>query len=530
MGLHKATCLGLAGAALSLWPTPGHGATRDWGMPQGAVMTQAAAWNPQGVPGKKDVARFNLASAYTVTFKSSLSNLELKIGNDKLVFDFGQGIYTLSPTRRYSVQIGLAQDDVGRVTFRNGTLKSGPGTIGRATGSSGNVTLSGAAKWNATGSVTVGGNGSGGLTIIGGSSLNSTTGGVGIYGKSKGNVLISGPESQWKTTGTLQVGGKTSTGSVSVRDGASLDVGDKLDVRKGSSVKIAGGSLSAGSIVRPGTVTFQAGELTLTRSDLTIGPGGALGSVVRIGGKQSLTIARDVILSGGHSELIMDEGHFSAGRTLNSGTIRIRGGEFTGTLLNGPGGRVDVTALSSVFPDDVVNNGELLVGAASQAWFEGNVSGSSGFSGGGLITFTGTYNPGAHELSQALQVVHFDNDIQFTPEARLRLDIGSSESFGDRGIACDRVDVNGQIRLSGVEISLADDAPLRVGDRFDLVTGSIVYEKDFHVNLPVLSSAMSFDVIRGGTALSVVVIPEPAAGTLLAGVAVAMALCRSRRR
>jgi len=530
MRISKTTSLSLAVAAISLVSATGHASTRDWAESRGALMTKSDAWKPFGMPTKRDIARFNLSSAYTISFKSDVINMGLLIGDDKLVFDFGQCTYSLAPTRRNSVYLGLAKKDVARVTLRNGNLNSGPSTVGGVAGSSGNVTLSNAAAWNTNGLLAIGGYGSGGLTVIGGGKLASTTGGVGMYGRSKGNVLLSGDGSDWNVAGTLAVGGKTSTGQVNIRDSASLNVGDKLDIRKGSALTLNGGSLSAASIIRPGSVVFQSGTLNLTKSNLTIGPGGALGSAVTLDGKQTLKITQDVILSDSKSQLIMDKGRFSAGRTLNSGAIGLRGGQFLGTLLNQSSGRVYITAMSPVFADDVVNNGALVVESGSKARFEGDVTGSHGFAGGGEITFAGTYNPGAGGSSPPSQVVSFGNNIIFTPEGHLQLDIGGAGSVAERRIAYDQVNVNGRIHLTNVDIALAGTPALQVGDRFDLVTGSIVYDKSFRLNLPTLPGGLSFNVIRGNTSLSAVIIPEPAIGTLLAGAAAAMALGRPRRR
>jgi len=530
MRISKTTSLSLAVAAISLVSATGHASTRDWAESRGALMTKSDAWKPFGMPTKRDIARFNLSSAYTISFKSDVINMGLLIGDDKLVFDFGQCTYSLAPTRRNSVYLGLAKKDVARVTLRNGNLNSGPSTVGGVAGSSGNVTLSNAAAWNTNGLLAIGGYGSGGLTVIGGGKLASTTGGVGMYGRSKGNVLLSGDGSDWNVAGTLAVGGKTSTGQVNIRDSASLNVGDKLDIRKGSALTLNGGSLSAASIIRPGSVVFQSGTLELTKSNLTIGPGGALGSAVTLDGKQTLKITQDVILSDSKSQLIMDKGRFSAGRTLNSGAIGLRGGQFLGTLLNQSSGRVYITAMSPVFADDVVNNGALVVESGSKARFEGDVTGSHGFAGGGEITFAGTYNPGAGGSSPPSQVVSFGNNIIFTPEGHLQLDIGGAGSVAERRIAYDQVNVNGRIHLTNVDIALAGTPALQVGDRFDLVTGSIVYDKSFRLNLPTLPGGLSFNVIRGNTSLSAVIIPEPAIGTLLAGAAAAMALGRPRRR
>jgi T5SS/PEP-CTERM-associated repeat protein len=532
MRISKITSLSLAVAAISLVSATAHASTRDWAESRGALMTKSDAWKPFGMPTKKDIARFNLSSAYTISFKSNVTNMGLLIGNDKLVFDFGQCTYSLAPTRRNSVYLGLAKKDVARVTLRNGNLNSGPSTVGGVAGSSGNVTLANTAAWNANGLLAIGGYGSGGLTVIGGGKLASTTGGVGMYGRSKGNVLLSGDGSDWNVAGTLAVGGKTSTGQVNIRDNASLNVGDKLDIRKGSALTLNGGSLSAASIIRPRSVVFQSGTLNLTKSNLTIGTGGTLGAAVILDPKQTLNVSQDVTVNGVTGSLDLSGGRFSARRTLNSGTINFRSGEFHGTLVNSAASSaVNITATVAVFANDVVNNGTFSVGEPSKARFEANVSGSRGFTGGGEITFAGTYNPGTSD-SQGLDApVSFRNNIIFTPEARLRLNLGGpSRSFVSDGIAYDRVDVNGQIHLTNVDIALAGTPALQVGDRFDLVTGSIVYDKNFHISLPNLSGGRSFDVIRGNTSLSAVIIPEPAIGTLLAGAAAAMAFCRPRRR
>lgn len=102
--------------------------------------------------------------------------------------------------------------------------------VGRAAGSVGSVTVSGAgSNLTSTGSIMqIGFEGTGTVTVSDGASLDTAAGLViGHFGGSEGTLTVSGPGTSWTTANQVTVGSQ-GTGTVSLSDGASVTHGGDL--------------------------------------------------------------------------------------------------------------------------------------------------------------------------------------------------------------------------------------------------------------------------------------------------------------
>jgi len=236
-------------------------------------------WTPAGgPPGSGDAAVFSrgAASAYTVTFGSGADtvNRQLRVDNDRVTFNLGGRTYQLTQSSQPSVVVGEAA--VGMLTISGGTLAGVDAVVGKNAGSTGQVTVTGAAAhWNLSGNMYLGGSstaqgGSGTLQVTSGGAV-SVTGILRAYGG--GFVDING--------------GTVSAAALSIDPGAIVQLagsisglgtgGSRVDVSNNSSspgLKVLGTNQQVGHVTGNGSLYVAAGAdltaLSIQQNTLTI--------------------------------------------------------------------------------------------------------------------------------------------------------------------------------------------------------------------------------------------------------------------
>jgi hypothetical protein len=257
---------------------------------------------------------------------------------------------------------------------------------------------------------------------------------------------------------------------------------------------------------------------------------------------------------------------FDADGSSNLGEINLLGGtlEFSGNLDNGPDGFIggrgtlianggisnsdpdsrmrfdddtsvlgDVANLGSIailgaahlsFFDDIVQDGELQIGAGSHGIVFGDFSGSGGTTGPGVLEVAGTLNPGSSPAS-----VPFGGDLVLAPTSLTRIEMAGAQvgSF-------DRLDVAGDVVLGGVlELALLDGYVPGDGTSFGIVQASSVVGE--FAGLPNGALVGSLDganfYVQYAPQQVTLTVPEPSVALMLATVGPALVpLWRRRRR
>jgi T5SS/PEP-CTERM-associated repeat protein len=251
-----------------------------------------------------------------------------------------------SSTRAY-----IGNTGTGGVTVDDDSdLRSYYSYVGRASGSTGAVTVSGAGStWTNSIELHVGSLGDGTLHVSdGGAVINNWNGFVGTWSGSAGAATVSGAGSTWSNSGFLYVG-VYGTGTLDIINGAASNTNDGY---------IGQYSGSTGAVTVSG-----AGATWTNSSDLYVGDSGDGtltiddGGLVQVGG--DTYASRHV---GGDCTIDFDNGTLTTGGFLGAtsdlsgtGTINTRGlvsdvdllfdaaGGLTQTvMLNGPGQNIDV--------------------------------------------------------------------------------------------------------------------------------------------------------------------------------------------
>ena len=259
------------------------------------------------------------------------------------------------PTAPHYLGANVALDNDSQVSFRNITVgDTGTGTLaitalsgvwasGNASGDTNSVVLGN--KFGSSGTVTVGdgghllvhpgysghlivGNAGAGLLSVNDAgyvqaadiSIGSQSGSMGTLDVNGGTASVTGvPPNRYSTGvglvvvgGTANSDGTNSPGGTGILNLSSGDLGIQSGKSPGSgalviyshgAVHLNGGSLEAGSIDNShgGTFDFSAGKLSLTNSDLLIGPGGLLGPAVELSAAKTLSVSGTTSVAPGAS-------------------------------------------------------------------------------------------------------------------------------------------------------------------------------------------------------------------------------------
>ena len=264
--------------------------------------------------------------------------------NDDPVYFLSTGIGNPNPTNDLS---GLS---LSSLTFNSGaapiTLTGNPislnlasGTCGIYQNSANPVTIDNALSWTGSNALTLQSQGAGGLVLAGGLSTSAVGSVVSIAG---GSVSFSSSSFGTGTNGNLRVG-NNAPASLTIQNGASLNVGGELDVNYQNTL---------GS---PSTLTLNSGSLTVSganqtiigRASLRTGPGTTSAAFYQTGGTAMLGGLLTVAYNGTATSLFdIDGGSLCANGGLvvgdgttgraGNGSVNIHGSGAV-TIANGPG-------------------------------------------------------------------------------------------------------------------------------------------------------------------------------------------------
>jgi autotransporter-associated beta strand protein len=519
------------------WDNSG-GTANSWGDASNWSTTVAGGSSPSAAAGAGDVARFSatpiVGTAQTVNLNANQSVLGLAVESavtQGITFQGGGTIRTLT----------IGADGVTNASNGAGSVQIG---VANSATQNVNLTLNGSQSWANNGTQPI--NVRGAVTGLG--SPTFTNNGTGT-----GGVGFGSPEGINNTVNKFVQDSATST----------------LSLRAGSNIA---NTFSGGVEVRQGTLLFGNADRNLGTGTLTLGVNGGTGAVTAlINDNSNRSFANAIVLTTGHTGPItirMNEDQvgvshsktFTGGITgTNSFTIQNDGGDdnlnfdtgsinnvgaithtgsattgvttinsvidsnVTGLTQSGPAGLV-LNGINAFTGPTTINGGTLTLGAtgalASSAISVGsggtfNVSAKSGFSLasgqtlGGLGTLVGATEFGTGSL------LAFDPTGPLVAQSTLTF-----SSFGISSLA----NVNWG--------SLATDSP------YTLISG--VQDFAASAGLNNFGEVNKFNVGGGreayfqaggvgGTALQLVVVPEPA-GIALAGLGVAAAAWGFRRR
>ncbi|MGA2496155.1 MAG: PEP-CTERM sorting domain-containing protein [Tepidisphaeraceae bacterium] len=397
---------------------PAAAVTKDWTRATASAdgtyaYNKATNWNPSGVPGLADVARFNRGAAYTVTFAGASKVNRIIVGNDNLIMDMRGGSYTTTSTAQTSLLMGVKANDVARLQIKNGTLTTSQTILGSTTNSSGSVIVSAGGIWNGLGSLTLGSLGSGNLTVTGGGKVNATWLKLGTVAGAKGTVLVSGTGSSLNIAGNGTVGSNTSAssptagiGTFYIYSGATARFDGFLDIRKGGNTLVNGGTLTASAIqnISGGKLGFTAGVINLQNSDFLVGSLGPLGTSVTLTATQTINVVQNTLLNA-NAVLIMQNGKLTTSMIENNGEIRFNGlpSILQATAIDNSG---LIRGLGQTAAD-ITNRGELRAVGSDKLTFSGSVtsSGQINLQSNGTMNFTQRLtNSGALNVAGTLGV------------------------------------------------------------------------------------------------------------------------------
>ena len=197
----------------------------------GTLSVRQLSARPNTFAMSDGVLQFTGAASYT--------DIDTGLGNTPLPLSFGAGLGSGNPTVRLASNstLSLPQIDVG--IFGKGRLEIGPGA-----------------------------------------QLNTTTASLGQgFGSvpGSGQAAVAGAGARWKNSGALVIGGLSGPGSqLTLTDGGTLVNGGTLTLRPGSSIYVAGGSLSAPKIISQGTIDLDQGGQHTWAGDLELRSGSLL--------------------------------------------------------------------------------------------------------------------------------------------------------------------------------------------------------------------------------------------------------------
>jgi hypothetical protein len=269
------------------------------------------------VPGPADVAVFDSNGSRTVTWPAgNVTNDQLNVRRGDVTFDLSGWTYALKNTSTSTPSVVVGGSDLGAsLTITHGTLSSSYGFIGPNGLDNAQVTVSGSGTaWSNSASVYVGGS-------------NSAAGGTG--------VLTVGPGATMSVSGTVKVW----PGGTVRLDGGSLSAGQL--VLAGGRLEGAG-AISSSIVVNTDTIDVSSGSMTLS-GQLSISSGATLtktgaGTLI-VNSSQSHGTGSTLAAGGGVVEMGSDAGgdpnHLVYNLTVNvggSGRVNFGAGQHLSAL------------------------------------------------------------------------------------------------------------------------------------------------------------------------------------------------------
>jgi T5SS/PEP-CTERM-associated repeat protein len=411
-----------------------------WSTAADGVWTVGSNWLDGSVPGNGDMATFNAAGTYTVTFNNQNPNppaiqalllennadvtfagntflsqrtLSVNSGGDRDVVitenasltlgTFGGGLVGDKPVHlTVGDQLRLIHGGLLRVRFgsnvnvaslirlaegsgsmqisEGGTVQSAAGFIGSFTGSSATVLVTGAnSQWVSSGEMTVGGPGGGTLSISSEGLVQNTNGFIGVGGGFDNLAIVDGMNSRWMNTGDLDVG-FSSKGTLKVTAGGRVDAANaRVGSGDGATGKatIDGGGSQLNSTGIVLVAGFGTGVGTLTVSNGgTVNAGG--GVLVRLLG----TLKGDGQIIGGLGNI----GTVAPG--TSPGALHV-----TGNYTQGATGKLQI---------------ELAGTAPGSGYDQLLVTGSANLAGTLDVSLAGSFTP---SIGNVFEVVHANGGV-----------------------------------------------------------------------------------------------------------------------
>jgi T5SS/PEP-CTERM-associated repeat protein/autotransporter-associated beta strand protein len=158
-------------------------------------------------------------------------------------------------------QLFVGVSGTGTLTIQNGgTVNDSTGIIGFNSGSTGTVTVTGAGStWANNVDVYVGIGGSGTLTIQNGGAVTSVLGAnIGRNSGSTGTVTVTGTGSSWTNTDAIVVG-NSGAGTLTIQNGGTVSTGGMLvAIQAGSTGTLNIGAASGQAAAAPGTLNVSS--------------------------------------------------------------------------------------------------------------------------------------------------------------------------------------------------------------------------------------------------------------------------------
>lgn len=508
-----------------------------WNATNGGAFQTAGNWSPGGVPGSNDTVVFNVDASYTVSFAgATIQSSGFTQQHGTLTLDIGAGhtYYTVPLMFR----VGTVSGQTANLVVASGAFSpQSPGefiplSIGYVTGSTGNVTITGAGSSLFTyGQFAVGYSGTGTLTVQNNASatlhdppyVGFASGGTGTINVGSGGTLSTpdGIKVGFNGTGNLAIatgGTLFSAGNVSFAGPSATGAVSGIWNETNGGIYIAGyagGPSGVGSVTvnSGGAVTVSGsgtGITTYASGSLTINAGGS--------------VTTPAMNNGGALNLAGGTFTVGAGGLTNSGVLTASGAaadvfgpvQNTGQVLNTGGGVL-------TFHDAVVHNGtEVRTTSGGRTVFLGALSGAGPFTGAGTVEADGSVSPGDSPAS-----VSFAGDLAFGGAATLHVELGGTTA----GTQYDLLTVAGTASLAGaLDVVLINGFAPQAGQQFDVLT--------YGSHAGAFASFTGLDLGNGlalvpqvtPTTYSLVVTPVPEPGTLaLSGVAAVVVWRRARK-
>ena len=221
-----------------------------WKGASGGAFDAASNWEEGAAPGADDLAVFNTAGGYVVTFTGDVANQAIRVRTGDVTLNLAGHSYTLSTTAlEGSMIVGQRSGDNAKLNLVGGTSSAMDVSIGELAGSTGQLNVSGPGTvLNLSGSLGIGGS-------------PSAAGGTGtLVVDNAGAIQVAGKLSIWGTNIATFNGGPSTVGSFALSGGTITGIGN-LTVTSG------GSTWTGGTISGTGTATIANGA-TLTISDI----------------------------------------------------------------------------------------------------------------------------------------------------------------------------------------------------------------------------------------------------------------------
>jgi T5SS/PEP-CTERM-associated repeat protein len=391
---------------------------------------------------------------------------------------------------------GLIVAPTGQLTHRDGTLHIEGGTFNPGTTNHvidgifdedrPIVELVGGATGSLTGRVTAGAFRQGELYLTDGGTLNSASGYIGRYTGSTGIVQVSGATSKWTLSQNLYVA-SAGQATVTLTDSGAIDVGGTLSIGALGAIIVDGGMIEMAALDDPHAgLTWNSGTIRFTGA-LAIASGQMFGDNVqltagrRLAVGETLTINDDgaVVLDGGameiadlvdtsdHLQWISGELAFTGNLTIGSagplGEALVIGSDRTLTA----GGTLTVETGSTL----ALGGGTLAAktiapGSSDQI---GTLGGSLRFNTfqGTVINDGATLSPG-YALEDQIAGGSMTGDLFQNAEATLKIDVA-----GGTTPEADLMAVTGTATLDGtLMFNLSGDESLEIGQSMTILTAT----------------------------------------------------------